>query len=109
MEEQDLSFMIKKIEFQIDESFPDPLITVSEHPFEIHNAGYGEFPITLTIYFKDPNERPLEYTHWLQFDKESNNDNRQTKKNMAPIISEKYNEVTFYEPTEQFYQVLKDN
>ena len=51
MEEQDLSFMIKKVEFQIHESFPESLITIDQHPFEIHNAGYGEFPITITIYF----------------------------------------------------------
>jgi hypothetical protein len=28
---------------------------------------------------------------------------------MAPVIFEKYNEITFFEPTEAFYQVLKDN
>ena len=50
-EEQDLSFVIKKVEFQIHESFPERLITIDRHPFEIHNAGYGEFPITITIYF----------------------------------------------------------
>jgi YEATS domain-containing protein 4 len=66
-EEQDLSFVIKKVEFQIHESFPERLITIDRHPFEIHNAGYGEFPITITIYFKDPTERPLEYTHQLKF------------------------------------------
>lgn len=68
MEEQDLSFMIKKVEFQIHESFPESLITIDKHPFEIHNAGYGEFPITITIYFQDPHERPLEYTHQLKFE-----------------------------------------
>jgi YEATS domain-containing protein 4 len=55
--------MIKKVEFSLHESFPEPLITISEAPFEIHNAGYGEFPIAMTIYFQDPYERPLEYTH----------------------------------------------
>ena len=55
--------MIKKVEFQIHESFPERLITIDRHPFEIHNAGYGEFPITITIYFQDPHERPLEYIH----------------------------------------------
>lgn len=28
---------------------------------------------------------------------------------MAPVVFEKYNEVTFYEPTEWFYDVLKKN
>ena len=68
MEEQDLSFMIKKVTFQIHEGFPEPLITIEKAPFEIHNAGYGEFPITITIYFKDSFERPLEYTHQLKIE-----------------------------------------
>ena len=28
---------------------------------------------------------------------------------MAPVIFEKYNEITFFEPTEWFYEVLKKN
>lgn len=51
MEEQDLSFLIRRVDFQIHESFPESLITLEKAPFEIHNAGYGEFPITITIYF----------------------------------------------------------
>ena len=109
-EEQDLTFLIKKVEFQIHHSFPDPLITISEAPFEIHNAGYGEFPITITIHFQDPYERPLEYTHQLRIepDQDSFADTKQTqKKANAPVISERYNEITFFEPTEAFYEVLK--
>ena len=60
--------MISKVEFRIHESFPQPVIVIDQHPFEIHNAGYGEFPINLTIFFKDENERPLEYTHMLKFE-----------------------------------------
>lgn len=51
MEEQDLSFLIKKVEFSIHDSFPESFITIDQAPFEIHNAGYGEFPITIMIYF----------------------------------------------------------
>mmetsp|Transcript_33657 Transcript_33657/g.51946 ORF Transcript_33657/g.51946 Transcript_33657/m.51946 type:complete len:112 (+) Transcript_33657:210-545(+) len=111
MEEQDLSFLIKKVEFSIHESFPESLITVTEAPFEIHNAGYGEFPISITIYFQDPHERPLEYTHPLKIDlnAEGINEVKTAQKKNAPIIFEKFNEITFYEPTEQFYEVLKAN
>lgn len=63
MEEQDLSFLIRRVEFQIHESFPESIIAVESPPFEIHNAGYGVFPIAITIYFQDPTERPVEYTH----------------------------------------------
>jgi YEATS domain-containing protein 4 len=107
MEEQDLSFMIKKVEFQIHESFPEHLITIEESPFEIHNAGYGAFPITITIYFQDPYERPLEYTHWLKISADEVTENvRSQQKKLAPVIFEKYNEVTFFEPTEEFLDIL---
>ena len=104
VDEQDLSFLIKKVEFQIHDSFPDPLITVSQAPFEIHNAGYGEFPCHITIHFQDPHERPLEYTHPIKFKLDAGQ-----KRASAPVVYEKYNEVTFVEPTEMFYKVLQDN
>ena len=113
MEEQDLSFLIKKVEFSIHDSFPESFITIEQAPFEIHNAGYGEFPITIMIYFQDPYERPLEYTHQLKIeaDPSSLNDNNKftQKKMMAPVVFEKYNEITFFEPTEHFYKVLMQN
>ena len=28
---------------------------------------------------------------------------------MMPVVFEKYNEVTFYEPTERFYHTLQEN
>jgi hypothetical protein len=28
---------------------------------------------------------------------------------MAPVVSEKYNEITFFEPTEQFHKILSAN
>lgn len=110
-EEQDLQFLIKKVEFQIDESFPESLITVEKPPYEIHNAGYGEFAITITIHFNDPFERPLEYTHQLMFEDQAQQlDNFKNKKSSsAPVVFEKYNEITFFEPTEHFYKTLIEN
>ena len=102
--------MIKKVVFQIDESFPETLITVEEPPFEIHNAGFGEFPIYITIYFQDPFERPLEYTHMLMFeDSAPQNDLNKKKSVHAPVVCERYNEIVFYEPTQHFYKTLVDN
>ena len=31
------------------------------------------------------------------------------KKMMAPVVFEKYNEITFFEPTEHFYKILMEN
>ena len=85
------------------------MITIEQHPFEIHNAGYGEFPISITIHFQDPNERPLEYTHQLKIEQDQVGGNDNKYKRLAPVIYEKYNEITFFEPTEEFYKVLKEN
>lgn len=76
------------------------MITVDEPPFEIHNAGYGEFPIYITIYFQDPFERPLEYTHMLMFEDSAPQSDIMKKKSVhAPVVFERYNEITFFEPT----------
>jgi hypothetical protein len=65
------------------------------------------------IYFQDPYERPLEYTHQLKIEADpktmSDNNKFTQKKMMAPVVFEKYNEVTFFEPTEPFYKVLMAN
>ena len=70
------------------------------------------FPIAITIYFQDSTERPVEYTHQLKIEADpgQNYDNKHSQKRMmAPVVFEKYNEVTFYEPTEWFYDILKKN
>jgi hypothetical protein len=49
-------------------------------------------------------ERPLEYIHLLKFENYNTDVNeKQNKKISAPIIFEKYNEITFFEPTEAFH------
>jgi transcription initiation factor IIF auxiliary subunit len=32
---------------------------VSQTPFEIEESGWGEFETQITIYFVDPNEKPV--------------------------------------------------
>lgn len=34
---------------------------------------------------------------------------QQRKKNADPVVFEKYNEITFYEPTEKFMKTLQNN
>lgn len=35
--------------------------------------------------------------------------NKYTQKKMQLVVAEKYNEITFFEPTEHFYKVLLQN
>ena len=93
---------ISKVEFIIDESFPQPLIELYKPPFEIHQSGWGQFKIGLRIHFHEPHiNKPLELGKDLvlfEYDMPQN-----TKR---PIIREDYNEIIFVEPSHHMLQLL---
>eukprot|EP00349_Pseudokeronopsis_sp_Brazil_P003456 CAMPEP_0202971926 /NCGR_PEP_ID=MMETSP1396-20130829/32056_1 /ASSEMBLY_ACC=CAM_ASM_000872 /TAXON_ID= /ORGANISM="Pseudokeronopsis sp., Strain Brazil" /LENGTH=145 /DNA_ID=CAMNT_0049701821 /DNA_START=182 /DNA_END=618 /DNA_ORIENTATION=+ len=82
--------------------FVEPKITVEKHPFEIHQSGWGEFEIGIKIYFVDPAEKPIEIVHFLTLYEKPGATQSQKK----PILNEKYDEIVFFEPTEQFAYIL---
>lgn len=73
---EDISYFVKKVEFNLDPSFPDHhrgkcslrRVVVEEFPFEIHEEGWGEFEIEIRITFQDPSERPIDIMHNLMLD-----------------------------------------
>jgi YEATS domain-containing protein 4 len=36
-----------------------PILVINKPPYEVHETGWGEFEITLKIFFNDPNEKPV--------------------------------------------------
>ncbi len=40
---------------------------VTQAPFEVEESGWGEFETQITIYFADPNEKPVWIYYWYQF------------------------------------------
>ena len=85
---------ISKVEFILDESFPEPLITLYKQPFEIHQSGWGQFTIGLRIHFHEPHiNKPVELGKELVlFDDLPASAKR-------PIVREDYNEIVFVEPS----------
>jgi transcription initiation factor IIF auxiliary subunit len=69
--DEDISYFIKKVVFQLHPSFPEPVKTVEKFPFEIHQTGWGEFDISIKIFFVDPSERPIEMLHALKLHPEA--------------------------------------
>ncbi len=58
---EDLGVVIKRVVFQLHPSFSNPTRTVEGPPFELSEAGWGEFEIGITIFFQsDVAEKPLE-------------------------------------------------
>ena len=100
--DEDISYFIKKVVFQLHPSFPEPVKTVEKFPFEIHQTGWGEFDIGIKIFFVDQSERPIEMLHALKLHPEQGQQ-ASTKK---PVVSERYDEIVFSEPTEYFAMIL---
>ena len=84
------------VEFQLDASFPEPRITLTKPPFEIHQSGWGQFTIKVFIHFHEP----LTYKS-VELEK----DLILFEDNLAPsakrpVIAEDYNELVFVEPSQ---------
>jgi YEATS domain-containing protein 4 len=102
---EDISYFVKKVVFFLHPTFPNPKRVVEKPPFEITETGWGEFDILIVLYFTDPTEKPVELVHPLKLFARDGQPNQKNK----PIISENYEEIVFYEPTVQFYNVLKEH
>ncbi|EGG14264.1 hypothetical protein DFA_12034 [Cavenderia fasciculata] len=97
---EDLPF-IKKVVFHLHASFKNPNRTVEVPPYEMSETGWGEFDLGVTIYFTDPNEKPLDLFHLLRLHPP---DGIKTKQ---PVVSETLDVVVFHDPTEAFYNLVK--
>ncbi|KAH9287513.1 hypothetical protein KI387_031630, partial [Taxus chinensis] len=98
---EDLGVAIKRVVFQLHQSFNNPTRVVEAAPFELSETGWGEFEISMTIYFhSDVAEKQLELFHHLKLYPEDESGLQSTKK---PVVVESYDEIVFAEPSEPFY------
>ena len=90
---EDISKFVKKVVFELDPSFPEPVRTTEKPPFEVHEVGWGQFAIGIKVYFHDASLRPVEVLKDLVlFDDMQPSPKR-------PIVNEDYNELVFVEPS----------
>lgn len=78
-------------------------IDIDKPPYEVTEIGWGEFDLSIKIYFIDALEKPVELFHSLKLfltDKSA-----EQIKNRA-LVFEKYDELVFNEPTENFYKKI---
>jgi YEATS domain-containing protein 4 len=62
---------------------------IHQSPFVIEESGWGEFDVQMTMFFVDPNEKPLTFYHHLKlFLNESPIDTTQ-----QPLVNEFYDEL----------------
>ncbi|XP_031572483.1 YEATS domain-containing protein 4-like [Actinia tenebrosa] len=99
---EDMSSYVKKVHFKLHESYANPLRVITKPPYEVNESGWGEFEITIKIFFMDPQERPVTLYHLLKL--------FQTESALASgkkqLVAEFYDEVIFQDPTQMMHQCL---
>eukprot|EP00668_Euglena_longa_P031284 GGOE01040459.1.p1 GENE.GGOE01040459.1~~GGOE01040459.1.p1 ORF type:complete len:264 (-),score=97.81 GGOE01040459.1:248-1006(-) len=118
---EDLSYFIRRVQFDLHPSFEESTKLVDNPPFEVTETGWGEFEIKIKIFFHEVSEeRPLELTHYLKlhstpFPQSTSTAHggsmrpsllAQNVQKRVPVVAEKYDEVLFVEPVEAFYELL---
>ena len=126
MDREDLSYFIRKVTFLLHDSFEPPLRgrnienrynyigvnMVNERknavcemaPFEVHESGWGEFSIGITVYFHDITIKPVEFFHHLKlFSDPSIVSGGGIRR---PVVAENYDEFVFFDVNEEFKKIL---
>ena len=98
---EDMSVYVKKVHFKLHDSFSQPLRILSKPPYKVNESGWGEFEISIKVFFHDPSEKPVTFYHFLKLFK---NDSVIVKD--KSIISENYDEILFTDPTPIMYPLL---
>ncbi len=78
---EDMSNYINRVQFRLHETYPNNVrglgrrkyifsikvffflfVVIHQAPFEIEESGWGEFETQITIFFVDPNEKPVTFS-----------------------------------------------
>ena len=73
---------------------------MTKPPFEMHEVGWGQFPINIKLFFADPTCKPVETVKDLVLFDDMN---PTTKR---PIVTEEYNELVFVDPSPNMLRLL---
>lgn len=110
---------VKKIHFKLHESYENPNRIIIKPPYEVSETGWGEFEVVIKIYFHDPTiYKPVTFYHILKLFQPPSDSSTPTidvppTTTNPPIIdtkkrlvSEFYDEIVFYEPSQLMQQML---
>ncbi|XP_054711147.1 YEATS domain-containing protein 4-like [Uloborus diversus] len=101
---EDLSVFIKRVQFVLHDSYAQPYRVCHCPPYSVTETGWGEFEITIKIFFQDSNERPVTLYHFLKlFDRDEDG---HIKSKVQTVNSELYEELIFTDPTHKMYKLL---
>jgi len=96
--DEDAGLWIKRVVFQLHPTLQPPTRVIDSPPFEVTEQGWGEFEIHMQIFVHDCNEKPIEVSHILKLYPDG--DQSQQLNPTKPVVSERYDEVVFNDPSE---------
>jgi len=109
VDNEDLSYLVAKVQFDLHQTFAVPTRYVEVQPFEVHEQGWGEFDIGVHIHFTvDVGENPVVIHHKLRLydDGEQVGCKQDPKK---PVVFESFEQLVFSEPRLELYTRLKQH
>lgn len=113
---EDLSYFIKKVIFKLHDTYTQPSRSIEKPPFEVTETGWGEFEITIRIFFlTSAGEKNVQLYHHLKLHPYGPNappppppnpDGSIPKPVPQAVESYVYDELVFNEPTEPMFEAL---
>lgn len=103
----DLSTWLKKVTFQLHETFPNPVRNVENPPFELEETGYGGFLVGIQLHFQPYcNEKRQARQHFLQLEPYGDEASMEEQRKTGVVRSEITEAIEFNEPTEGLWDAL---
>ncbi|VTZ69714.1 YEATS domain-containing protein, putative [Plasmodium chabaudi chabaudi] len=96
----DLSLFVTKVVFELDPSFIYPKRVYTQPPYEVNEIGWGEFYLTVKVYFDDTSLSPISITHFVKLNTDSENEHPPC------VVNETYEEIIFRNPTIRLYNKI---
>jgi YEATS domain-containing protein 4 len=114
IDDTDITYWLRRVQFKLHESIPNHVRMVEApepgKPFEVHETGWGEFEITIKLYYAtESSEKPQTLYHFLKlhpFARTEEEKEALAKNGNGEVISWTYEEQLFNEPFEPFYEIL---
>ncbi|KAM7221421.1 YEATS family domain containing protein [Rhypophila decipiens] len=111
IDDVDITYWLRRVQFKLHESIPNHVRMVDGEkgkPFMIHETGWGEFEITMKLYYvPESNEKPQTLYHHLRLHPYGRNEEEKEAMKKSPEVkSWVYEEQIFNEPYDAFYDIL---
>lgn len=113
--DEDISWMVKRVTFKLHSSFANANRVVESAPFEVEETGWGEFEIPIKVKFWDGSDKEVSLVHHLQLHPRglvpdgNQSLQRMVKSPVEKLITENYEEILFLDPPEAFCKLALQN